>query len=172
MGWSFSCIDIGRDAHIAEITSQKHFSADYKPLAHRVVGNNVWQCVEQVSTGRRFITLDMIAKDRNGGWGYKGMSEDCGPSQVNCPLSLLDMCTEARQDGYGAGWRQKVREYHAAKRTASKPAQGATVTYGGHQYRLDAPAGPRRGWHVTRVGDGRSFRMNAQQLSQALKGTV
>lgn len=168
MGWSFNYVDRGRDAHIAELTSQSHFSPDYEPLAHRVVGNNVWQLVLHKPTGRKFICLDLIAKERNGGWGYKGMSEDMGPYQVNCPLSLLNQASPVEEGGYAHEWRQKVRAYHAAKASKAKPAPGLLVTYCGHQYRLDAPMAPRKGWRVTRTSDGCVFRLKAAQLNQAL----
>ena len=169
MGWSYDYVDIGRDAYIERLTSARLYSQDYEPLEHRVVGNNVWQLVLHKPTGRKLITLDMIAKARGEGWGYKGMSEDAGPYQVNCPLSLLNKTSPITEaDGYAFGWRQKVREYHAKRANKPKPTAGMVITYGGHQYRLDAPYAPRKGWRVTRVSDGATFRMRAKQLSAAL----
>lgn len=167
MGWSFNYTDRGRKAHIEELTSPGHFSPEYEPLTHRVVGNNVWQLVLHKPTGRKFICLDLIAKERNGGWGYKGLSEDMGPCEVNCPLSLLNKATPVTE-GYAVGWREKVRAYHAKRANKAKPAAGMVITYAGHQYRLDAPYAPRKGWSVTRVSDGAQFRMKAKQLSSAL----
>jgi hypothetical protein len=169
MGWSFACRDIGRAAHIAELTSKTHFSAGYTPLEHRVVGNRIWQLVRIESTGRLLITLDLIAKDRKGGWGYKGMSEDMGPSYYNCPLSLLEKASEPPEPGYAAEWRKKVREHHAKRKENEVRTweTGMCIRYGSHEYRLHSPAGPRRGWHVVRCGDGANFRMRANQLVQA-----
>lgn len=167
MGWSFSCVDIGRKAHIESLTSAKHFSPEYEPIEHRVVGNNVWQLVLHKPTGRKFIALDLIAKERNGGWGNKGLSEDMGPCEVNCPLSLLNKASPVTE-GCAVAWREKVRAYHAKRSNKAKPTPGAVVDYCGHQYRLDRPYAPRKGWAVTRVSDGMAFRMNARQVSQAL----
>jgi hypothetical protein len=164
MGWTFT-FQQDRKAFIAEITSAAHFSASYTPIESRVVGNHVWQLVEKEG-GIRFITLDLIAKDRRQGWGYKGMDESWGPYHYDCPLSLLDKASIIDNESANA-WRQKVREYHAAKQAKPAPKAGMVVTYCNHQYRLDAPAGPRRGWEVTRVSDGKLFRMNAKQLGQA-----
>lgn len=166
MGWSFSCVDIGRAAHIAEITSQKHFAAGYTPLAHRVVGNHIWQLVRIEATGKKFITLDLIAKDRKGGWGYKGMDETWGPCYYDCPLSLLDQADPIDSD-YANAWREKVRAHHAAKKARPTLAVGVVVTYGPHQYRLRKPAGPRRGWYVDRISDGCGFRITARQLADS-----
>lgn len=167
MGWSFDTRDIGRKAHIERLTSASHFSPDYEPLEHRVVGNNVWQLVLHKPTGRKLICLDLIAKERNGGWGYKGLSEDMGPCEVNCPLSLLDKASPVTE-GYAVGWREKVRAYHAKRANKAKPVAGAELTYGDHQYRLVHPYAPRKGWVAMRLSDGRIFRMNARQISQAL----
>ena len=164
MGWSFSTYDIGRDNHIERITSQKHFSPGYTPLEHRVVGNHVWQLVRIESENRTFITLDLIAKEKGGGWGYKGLSEDMGPSYYDCPLSLLNKA-DAPVGGYATAWREKVREHHASKKAKPKFAVGMTVTLWDHTYRLDANLG-RKGWRVTR-SDGNVYRMPSRHLSHA-----
>ena len=167
MGWSFDYRDIGREAHIKRLTSASHFSPDYEPLEHRVVGNNVWQLVLHKPTGRKMICLDLIAKERGGGWGYKGLSEDMGPYEVNCPLSLLNKASPVTE-GYAVEWREKVRAYHAKRSNKATPKPGMVVTYGGFEYRLDHPYAPRKGWSVTRLQDAMQFRMNARQLSVAL----
>lgn len=169
MGWSFAYDDVGRKAHIESLTNQRHFSEGYVPLEHRVVGNHVWQLV-QMPDGRKFICLDLIAKERNGGWGHKGMSEDMGPCYYDCPLSLLNKADPV-DVGYAVEWRKKVREYHA-KRKTTKPASGMVVKYGQHEYRLECQWAPRKGWKVTRIEDGCEFRMNAKQLAQALRNTA
>ncbi len=167
MGWSFNCVDRGRKAFIEDLTSKSHFSEDYTPLASRIVGNHVWQLVRQESIGRTFITLDMIAKERNGGWGYKGISEDMGPYYYDCPLALLDMAGEATTDN-GAEWRIKVRELHAKKTSKRKPLAGLIVNSGSHQYELLEPCAPRKGWRVRDTDTGCTYRMPAAQLSRAL----
>ena len=78
MGWTFG-YETDRKRFIESITSKSHFSDGYTPLGHRVVGNHVWQLVLKNSTGDKFITLDLIAKQRGGGWGHKGLSESMGP---------------------------------------------------------------------------------------------
>lgn len=169
MGWSFSYFDVGRKAHIESLTNSKHFSEGYTSLAHRVVGNNVWQAVRRPN-GDVFICLDLIAKERGGGWGNKGISEDMGPCEVNCPLALLDMCTPPAPGSYAEAWREKVRAYHAKRKAAAavKPKPGLVVTYGGTKYTLVEPCGARKGWEVRAEGGG-YFRMKAHQLASALR---
>lgn len=169
MGWSFSYFDVGRKAHIESLVDSKHFSEGYTSLAHRVVGNNVWQAVRRPN-GEVLICLDLIAKERGGGWGNKGISEDMGPCEVNCPLSLLAMCTPAEPGSYAEAWREKVHAYHAKRKAAKavKPKPGLVVTYGGEEYTLLEPLGSRRGWYVEAKYGGR-YRMKARQLASAIR---
>ena len=166
MGWSFSCNpNHGRKEEIARITSPGHFAPGYTPLERRVVGNRVWTLLEH--EGRRFIALDLIKSDGRGyGYGHKGMSEDMGPYYYDCPLSLLDRCTETTSQ-YANEWRKKVREYHASKKARPAYETGMRVVYSGSEYRLHSPLGPRKGWNVVRCGDGAMFRMSARQLASA-----
>lgn len=168
MGWSYAYVDVGRKAHIESLTNQSHWSPGYTPLKHRVIGNHVWQLVLIGKTGIKMITLDLIAKERNGGWGHKSMSEFDGPCYYDCPLSYLDQASEPT--GYAVEWRERVRRYHATKPEKKKLVSGLVVRYGDHAYRLDRPYAPRKGWAVTRLDDGCTFRMNAKQLANAKVG--
>jgi len=44
------------------------------------------------------------------GFGYKDLSESCGPNACSCPLGYLDMVPVVNQE-----WRDDVREYHSRK---------------------------------------------------------
>lgn len=166
MGWSFETYDRGREAFLADITSKSHFGEAYTPIKSRVIGNNVWQAVRHEPTGNIFICLDLIAKDRKGGWGYKGMSEDMGPYQVNCPQSLLALCTEPLSESAKV-WREKVQKYQAVKKAKLKPAPGLVVDISGRRYKLIEKLAPRKGWKVREI-DGALYRLSAHQLSRAL----
>lgn len=167
MGWSFEVYPRSRKDFIESLTGDKHFSEDYKALEHRVVGNHVWQLVRQVSANRTFICLDLIAKERNGGWGYKGLSEDMGPYHYDCPLALLDKASEPVNET-AKEWRIKVRAFHAKKAAKLKPKVGLIVKSGSASYELLEPCAPRRGWRVKDVETGLTYRMPAAQLSRAL----
>lgn len=164
MGWSFDYHDVGRKAFIERITSQAHFSAAYKLLESRVVGNHVWHLLEH--EGRKSIALDLIAKQRGGGWGEKGMDETWGPYHYDCPLSLLDKADPPANDN-AAAWRQKVRDYHEAKRNRPKPVAGLVVELCQHQYRLLEPHWKRGNWVAERVSDGERFRLSPRYLNQS-----
>lgn len=166
MGWSFSMIDIGKSATVSMLVSKEQFGTQYTPLEHRVVGNHLWQLVRIEVTGRLTIFLDLLAKERGGGWANKGMSEDSGPYHYDCPLSLLDKASPTT-GGYAAEWREKVRAHHAAKAATPKPAPGLVVQYGSHAYRLTHPAGPRKGWNCEHVTSGMRYRLKAAQLANS-----
>ena len=166
MGWSFEICERSRKDYLERITGPGHFGPGYTPLESRVVGNHVWQLVRIEAANRTFITLDLIAKERNGGWGYKGMSEDMGPYYYDCPLALLDKASEPINES-AKEWRIKVREFHAKKACKKALIQsGAVVAYGGIAYKLIRPAGPRKGW-VVEHPNGCQLRMNSKQLSMA-----
>jgi hypothetical protein len=166
MGWSFSCINVGKKAHVAELTSQAHFGAALTPLEHRVVGNHLWQLVRVEATGRLTIFLDLLAKEKGGGWGNKGLSEQSGPYHYDCPLSLLDKASPTDSE-YALAWRKKVRAHHAARLAKPKPAAGLVVQYNSDTYRLISSAGPRRGWTCEHIPSGMRYRIKATQLARS-----
>ncbi len=149
MGWSFSCNDTGRKAHIESITNQRHFSSGYVPITHRVVGNHVWQLVQRPD-GTKFIALDLIAKERGGGWGYKSIDEDCGPYHYDCPITLLDKADPPATPNAEA-WRAKVREFADRQQRLKREMQtlkpGSVIVVGPCQYTLLEYLG-RSGWRV------------------------
>lgn len=167
MGWTFAHYDIGRKAHIEQLTSQAHFGPSYTPLEHRVCGNHIWQLVRQESTGRKFITLDLIAKERNGGWGYKSMDETWGPHFYDCPLSLIEKA-DPPMDERAAAWRTAVQVHHRDRKAALRRTweAGMRIEFGGREYRLHSPAGTRRGWYATGPGGG-MYRFGTSHLSRA-----
>ena len=106
MGWTFSNSLDTKQKAVAELLGDGY----HKTIAHSLVGNNLW-CVKECKEGR-YIALFLL--DRQGGiWGYKGLDESMGPSEVNCPLAFLSMRT-AKMVGYAAGWIAKVKAYHGA----------------------------------------------------------
>lgn len=169
MGWSFSMQDIGRKAHIESLTSAKHFSNGYIPVSHRVVGNHVWQLVQRPD-GTKFIALDLIAKERNGGWGYKGMDEDSGPYYFDCPLTLLDKA-DPPSTANATTWRAKVVEYadrlKRLKREMRALKPGTVIVTAQNQYTLLVDLG-RSGWIARDLG-GHNWRLTKRFIKSQLK---
>jgi hypothetical protein len=50
-----------------------------------------------------------------------------------------------------------------------KPTAGMEILYGEERYRLEMPAGTRRGWIVTRLSDSQRLRMSAKELASILR---
>lgn len=169
MGWSYSTQWRSKKQLVEYLTDSYRFGENQELLKSSVVGNNHWYLAKQKTTGEIWIGLDMMQSGREDGWGYKDLTASCGPVEVNCPISFLKEASEPDPDSYDAQWRKRVVAYHKSKRQKAKRSYeaGMVVQYDGTDYRLDRPAGSRRGWYVNRQPDGMLFRMNARQLGQA-----
>lgn len=165
MGWSFALsTSHGKKECVAQLRNPGRFSMGTQILKSCVSGNRHWYLAQ--TDGVTWIGLDLLqGGGKRMGWGYKSLDESAGPYYYDCPLSYLDAASEPK--GHAAEWRQKVRAYWAAKAARIKPYASQVVSYGGHQYLLMSPAGPRKGWHVNRVSDGAALRMSARQLANA-----
>lgn len=163
MGWSFSCNSrYGRKAQIEDFRRPGFLAPGYEMLQSQAVGNNFWYLCKGPDNVI-FIGLNLMGGGgrQNPGWGYKGLTEDMGPVEVNCPISYLDKASPPR--GYAAEWREKVRAYHARRAVKFKP--GMRVEYGGHTYRLQVKV--NKGWHVVRESDYAEFLMRTRHLNRA-----
>lgn len=165
MGWSFNCsASIGRKQLIEQLRDPSRFSAGCTIVRSSVVGNHHWYLLRDPK-GNVSIGLDLMAGGGKGsGWGYKSLDESSGPYYFDCPLSFLDEASAPTH--YAAEWRESARKHHAAK-AAIKPRAGLVVMYGGHQYKLVRPAGPRKGWEVIALPWGGEYRMKAAQLAKS-----
>lgn len=169
-GWS------SRADLIAHLTREHALAEGYRFIKRRIVGKNHWY-VYQRPDGTRAIGLDLILHSRKDcDWGYKSLTEEMGPSEVNCPLSLLKLVESSPTNDFGMNWRQAVRDFHARRAARPAMAAGVIVRYGERLYQLCSDAGPRRGWFVTaltppeggeRLVPAGSYRMKAAQLRQA-----
>jgi hypothetical protein len=116
MGWSFDSVDYGRESFIKERTRYSESEKSiWDCVAFSDKGNHLWKVIKYTDKTKNetntFIALDLIAKERNGGWGYKDMSEHAGPCHYDCPLKFLKMSDEPNEDEkYAVEWRKKVRD--------------------------------------------------------------
>jgi hypothetical protein len=69
----------------------------------------VWDLFKHGEKVTRYIRCDLLSYGKEDGWGYKDMTESCGPNYYDCPLSFLNMTPGAKQD-----WRDEVVKHHAA----------------------------------------------------------
>lgn len=164
----FSTHGASRKDIIEEIARDQHDTKNgriHKTIAHAVVLNTVW-AVHQIvdlngNVPERYIACYRLGK-RPEGWGYRPDDEGVGPTEYSCPLRFLDMAPEAN-----AEWRQKVREYHAAKAAARAKALSVAV---GQKWTLVGA----RGLTYVQIGrvkplagtcdDGRFYRIPAKML--------
>ncbi|MCU0690054.1 MAG: hypothetical protein MUF54_01505 [Polyangiaceae bacterium] len=133
MGWSYGWTT--RKALVAHLLDGSgHPSLTVLRKAETGYGHRLWVAFEHKDPTKapqgqtRFVALFLInGSDLGGngkmaqhGWGYKDMSEESGPYDVDCPLTVLDAAgPDSAATGYAAEWRQNVRAYHAA-RSASR----------------------------------------------------
>ena len=167
MGWTFSERWRTRSDMVAYLRSPGFYSPGYERLQSTTVGNHHWSLLKRPD-GTIMISLELMQGSKPGypGWGYKGISEDMGPNEVDCPLHFLDKASPPTCE-YARAWREDVRAYHAKKKSRPPLEPGRVVALAGHEYRLTRPIGPRRGWYVERVSDGARFRMNPRYLAQS-----
>ena len=142
---------------------------------------NTWYAIGRIDRPNEnpvFYGVIWLVNRRRGEFIYKDMTEDCGPYYYDCPARLLDQLdklgppfnTAAKQ------WREKCRAKIAEKRkpkTIVKPGDIVKFSPNGAEFKLLAPAGPRRGWHVELLGAVGStvrstYRANARQISQCI----
>ena len=139
-------------------------------LAHRIIGANLWTVkgyTAEDGTAARIIVLFLLRADRDG-WGYKPVSEDMGPSETNCPLSLLTIAGPP-PEGFAVEWRARVLAAHEAN--SAKRAAIARFTVGQKVQLVPgcrpqsvtlASLKPLRGYDDT----GRLYRINPRHVAQ------
>ena len=116
MGWSFMSSMHSKAELIAHLTGP-NLGGKMKTVAKCVKGNVLWTVHEYLEassgypTGQRWIGCYLMGVDQ-GWWGYKDLDESCGPSDISCPLSYLDM-VPCPQGPYAAPWRERVKAHHA-----------------------------------------------------------
>lgn len=168
---------IERDQSQQYIAGERHgFGFDYLTMKG-ATGYGIMHRQDK-DTGQKihFGIVFKTSRHKTEHWGMsefciKEITEDMGPVQTDAPAKMLDMLDRLAPDpkGYAADWRKACRETIARKRTPkAKPAAGQRVTYNKTAYTLSHPAGARKGW-IVHSDTGARYRMNAQQVAQALR---
>lgn len=161
MGWLFGW-DSKKEL-IEHLERESAFCEGYTALKHSTVGNNHWSLVKK-SDGKIMIFLELMSGSNNE-WGYKSLSEDCGPVAVNCPISFIKAASET-DSKYANEWRAKVLKEHAAKKNRPNYLRGQIWKVFEKEYELMYEAGKRKGWVGKLVASGEQFRIPSIHLSK------
>jgi len=124
------------------------------------------------SEARHYFGCVFLTQRKRGEFGYKEMDESMGPYYFDMPVRMLEAleALAPTEDTNARAWRDRVRQHHIAKRKrgADVAVAGQLVRFhdGGDVYRLDKPAGPRRGWQVVNIKSGLSYRASAANMAR------
>lgn len=129
-------------------------------------GKNFWMAIRYTRPdGSDFtsILLCKIDRDHNDWWGYKDISEEMGPVEDDCPLSLLDLCSEPLNE-WSAQWRERVRALAATRSHTYNVGDRCTVY--GKEYEVlgKMPGRGRKAYRIRRVSDGRVFKSTPAKM--------
>ena len=97
----------------------QYWSGDmHEILKSAMVGSTYYAAVKNKDTGEVFAAVFLTSsggKDHHN-FGYKPMTESCGPTEAKCPTGILALLTETKNE-FALRWREKCRRYHADKKS-------------------------------------------------------
>lgn len=130
MGWLYS------SSWDSATSVRNHVREQITQCGHEIVkdattkyGRNYWAAIKLKGTNEITIVHCLFNGDKRDGypcWGYKDMDESAGPCEKDCPLSLLDLCTDP-PPGFAVEWRAEVRAYHAKRIAQLQVSKAITV---------------------------------------------
>ena len=139
-------------------------------MKNTLVGEHHWYLIKMVESGKVSIGLNLFDCD-GGEWGYKSMSEECGPYYYDCPLGFLKEASETSCETT-LEWRENVRKFHAEKKSKANRSSalkaGDVIDYFGDVFELVYKRGPRKGWNVSRKSSGQLFSMSSKQINESV----
>lgn len=168
MGWSFRMNrNIRKKELVEELISPNSLSPGYSIIEHRIVGNNLWYLYSRPN-GEKTIGLFLLAPGGNEmGWGYKGMNEDSGPCQLDCPVSLINKCDPPESD-WAREWREKVLVNRNEKKKKDEALRAnALVRIYGKEYKLLYKITGSTKWTVKEIETGKLFTVKKSMLDSA-----
>lgn len=118
MGWLCTYANYGSVKEYAE--HEIKCSDKYKLLDRSIYGKEVYSLYENIETGERFITIDLVTHS-DGQWCIKSMDETCGPYYYNCPEYILVQSTCNKP--LAVEWRKTCRELRIKKRKTMEAAK-------------------------------------------------
>ena len=167
MGWFFyNNKNIGKK-EIIDLLMKDDFLDGYNLIEYKVAANNLWYLLSRPD-GTKTIGLYMLQSGGNeSGWGYQGMSEDSGPYQLNCPLSLLEKADPPTSD-YAKEWRDKVLAANSKKKELrSKLAPKVVVRVNQREFELICKQPRSSTWTVKEIATGKFFSIAKSVMAEA-----
>lgn len=149
MGWTFPYDTAHRSELIRERVQPRNWTNDNGSTVQRTALKHcykggmrsgvlyiVWEQTitpkDGNATTMRFIEVDLLqyhrSKDSGTSWGYKDMDCCCGPCQLSCPVSYLDLCPPHTTQ-FCKGWHDKVRALASAKKDSREKLKGLKPGY-------------------------------------------
>ncbi len=164
-----------------ELTGSNDSGASWEFIDKATKGNVFYAVCKFSSSGNDPVFYGVVVQfsRAKGEFGYKELTENCGPYSANAPVRmiyLLDKLApidplDARESAQWAlKWRNKCRE-NAKRKPKTTVKKGDIVKFSpnGRVFELISPAGPRRGWHVKLLGfNGSQYRASAYQVNRCI----
>jgi hypothetical protein len=183
MGWTFFNDMPGMTpAQILtrEMSGTNANGAEWSIVDHATRGNEWYAVCKFTAPNQTPIFYGLVClfkrSKKNGEFGYKDMTETCGPNADRAPVRIIDQLDKLApidpavmtQSGQWArGWRDRCRA-NAKRKPAPAVKPGDIVKFAANAatFELIGKAEPRRGWHVRMVGgSGMQYRATARQIS-------
>jgi hypothetical protein len=84
--------------------------------------------IPDIVTGTVVLTNSGEYKNDWFNFGYKSIGEDMGPTESNCPKSILDLLTPTDNE-FAIAWRKRCRENLGKKKLSSLPSRRIPDTW-------------------------------------------
>ena len=124
-------------------------------------GRHLWT-VYETPEGVRVLILDLIEKRGDRDWGYKTMDEGMHPYTYDCPLALLALLGEPRNED-AKNWRKNVLAQHVA--SVRTYMAGDEVLVYGKRYTVVGPT--KRSYLIRSTDTGKEYRCSAVKMTPA-----
>lgn len=186
MGWTFFADNpaetresIIRREFETTASGEHAYSWGFDSMAVR--GSTVYAIMwreHSTTKNRVYFGTVILTQRKRGQFGYKDMSEDCGPYYYDAPVGMikrLNLLAPVDPGSNAAGWRVRCLQ-HADERKAKrrevrsfKPGDRVKFSPNGQIFELLEKLGPRRGFLVRVAGrpDCSKYTASARQMSKA-----
>lgn len=86
----------------------------YQVIKSSMIGNTYYAAVKDNKDNKIFATIILTqiwGKNKHKTFAYKQMSEECGPCENTCPVSILNLLTPTNDEA-ALNWRRKCYNKH------------------------------------------------------------